>query len=406
MSAVRGAVAAALLLLGNTQLVGCQEQLMATPNLYVGRSDDPFAHVPGPLRTSTVDVLYVTDRKRGHDSAVGAHYGHERGDELVFGSARVSIGRDVSWDELVEASRMRQRRGPLPVTVTSVREEGRLEGDGESLRARITARMAASDIKEAVIFVHGFNTTLEQGAEVVAQLWHFAARRGVPIAYSWPSWPAGQGGLRSYAYDYESSAYTVGHFKRLVEAIAACDEVRRVHVLAHSRGADTVLTAIRELLLARGGDAPGARSSLKLGAVVLAAPDMDTALCRERVLEEGLDEVPQCLVVYCSPDDWALDLAGWLLGDSKRLGRAEPAELGALAQGTGLQLIQAKVTGYTRNQHDYFYRHPAVSSDLLLVLAGHFLPGSEHGRPLAPVAAGVWRITNDYVLPLSPNAAP
>ena len=69
-----------------------------------------------------------------------------------------------------------------------------------------------------------------------------------------------------------------------------------------------------------------------------------------------------------------------------------------------LQLIQANVSGFTQNQHDYFYRHPAVSSDLLLVLAGHFEPGAAHGRPLEPLAGGAWRLGNGYLSPPSASA--
>ena len=44
-------------------LVGCQRQLIPTPNLYLDRELDPFANVPSPLKTTTVDLLYATDRQ-------------------------------------------------------------------------------------------------------------------------------------------------------------------------------------------------------------------------------------------------------------------------------------------------------------------------------------------------------
>ncbi len=62
------------------------------------------------------------------------------------------------------------------------------------------------------------------------------------------------------------------------------------------------------------------------------------------------------------------------------------------------QVIDADVTGFTKFGHDYYYRHPAVSSDLILLLTGHLDPGAEHGRPLTPIEGGFWGIDNDYAL--------
>jgi hypothetical protein len=51
-----------LLVLGFVLLFGCQQVLSPTPNLYLQGDTDWFADVPSELQTSTVDVLYVTDR--------------------------------------------------------------------------------------------------------------------------------------------------------------------------------------------------------------------------------------------------------------------------------------------------------------------------------------------------------
>jgi hypothetical protein len=49
---------------------GCAgPRLMPTPNLYAHTPDNPFPDVPPALRTSTVDVVYVTDREPEGDPA-------------------------------------------------------------------------------------------------------------------------------------------------------------------------------------------------------------------------------------------------------------------------------------------------------------------------------------------------
>jgi esterase/lipase superfamily enzyme len=41
--------------------------------------------------------------------------------------------------------------------------------------------------KEVFIFVHGFHNDFNDAAFVMAELWHFLGRIGVPIVYTWPS---------------------------------------------------------------------------------------------------------------------------------------------------------------------------------------------------------------------------
>jgi len=73
------------------------------------------------------------------------------------------------------------------------------------------------------------------------------------------------------------------------------------------------------------------------------------------------------------------------------------------ALNTVMQVIDADVTGYSAFGHNYYYRHPAESSDLGLVSTGHLDPGTEYGRPLTPLPGGFWQIDNGYLLaPPSP----
>lgn len=53
-------------------LVGCQRQLIPTPNLYLDRELDPFADVPPPLRTNTADLLYTCTHISGGPSGIGS----------------------------------------------------------------------------------------------------------------------------------------------------------------------------------------------------------------------------------------------------------------------------------------------------------------------------------------------
>ena len=98
-----------------------------------------------------------------------------------------------------------------------------------------------------IIFVHGYNNDFTDSVRTIGNLWHFMGRQGVPIAYTWP---AGAGGLAGYTTDRESCEFTIFHLKTFLEDLAADPEIEKIHILAHSRGTDVSVTAVRELAIA------------------------------------------------------------------------------------------------------------------------------------------------------------
>ena len=432
----RSAAAVLIALSGAMTLAGCccgpnlvpGPSLMPTPNLCADAADNPFADVPLPFRTSTVDIVYVTDRVPESDSAQDPRYGFRRSKSLAFGMTRVSIGQDLSWDELVVASRSAQRRARLPMGTIETHELGRfplaptpmVERDGqmvespESAATRLAAeagfkallaeRLALTPKKEVYVFIHGTGRRFDEPMVVLAGLWHFMGRRGVPVVYTWPA-GGGTDPLRNYTYDRESSEFTVYHLKQFLRLLASCPGVEKVHVLAHSRGTDTALAALRELnieIRASGGDT---RKVLKLGCFVLAASDMDLEVSTQRVSAEHLMRVPEQMVLYVSPSDSQLGMADWLFGGQVRLGEVEAGDLPRrqteiLRHLTGIQFIDCSLAGSRSESHEYFYGHPAVSSDLILLLRDGRRPGAENGRPLSRETGGIWRIDEQYPSPV------
>src|SRR5262245_6901804 len=91
---------------------GCQERrtLAATPNIWHDRRGaEIFEQVPAELRTPDMDVLYVTDRAILKHSEAGPVYGHTRSRDITFGSAKVSIKPEPTWEQLVVDSQRAQR---------------------------------------------------------------------------------------------------------------------------------------------------------------------------------------------------------------------------------------------------------------------------------------------------------
>lgn len=410
-----------------TVLSGCSSAptLMPTPNLYADGIVDPFIDVDPSLRNNKVEVLYLTDRQPENDSADKREYGYKRSRSLAFGISTVRFGENVSWDDLVKASRTRQRSVDLTVTVPKTVEVGRFlptprnlievpgsadsnESDArqqeaeKAFRETLAEQMSHTRVKEVYIFVHGFANTFNNGVMTIAEMWHFFGREGVPIAYTWPAGSAGF--LRGYNYDRESSEFTIYHLKQTLKLIGSCPEVKKVHIIGHSRGTDVVSSALRELHLEIGGpegDSKATRAALKLGTVVLAAPDIDLDVTIQRLATARVGHVPEHSVIYVQADDKALGMANWLFSGLSRLGELKsemftPEEIHVLRTSSTPQIINAHVTDTGAFGHDYFHSNPAVSSDLILLMRYQFQPGAEFGRPLGVNKNGFWLIEDGY----------
>lgn len=402
---------------------GCQRSLMATPNLFKLEDEaDPFAKVPEALRSPLAEVIYVTDRKREDDGSGEIEYGSSRSREIAFGITTVKMGNNLTWEQLAAQSRGEHRPEPIWLSLAGIRELGRFpespyalelvdgkvvrDADVSALRDAamkglqdlVAGKLKGTPRKEVFLLVHGYNNDFEDPALVLAQIWHFMGREGVPVMYSWP---AGSGGLlRGYTTDRESGEFTVFHLKETLRALFATPGLERVHIIAHSRGTDVVTSALREIHLAGGGASIPGRTAT-LGTLILAAPDLDAEVISQRIVSEGLIYLPTRIVVYVSSGDSALGISAWLFRSGKRLGTLRSADLSAarkesLSRFSHLEIIDAEVSGYSTAGHDYYYSHPAVSSDLLLVLKEGREAGAEHGRPLQKSKDGFWTIDNDY----------
>lgn len=403
---------------------GCSSYLAASPRIYVDTGRDPFATLPPELRTTDVSLLYATDRKPEEESTeTDRKYTWERNRSLAFGVARVRFGVHESWEDLAEATRKANRTSPILLTLENVDELGRIpestfEFDKSSGVMRLTptaaesvdlaerlflqmveSRLAAAARKDIFVFVHGYANTFEDATFTLSQIWHFLGREGVPFVYSWP---AGSGGLlRGYTHDRESGEYTVFRLKQTLRLLSRAKGLNKIHVIAHSRGTDVFLTALREIFLQDGRRVTGDCFAAKLATMVLAAPDIDFDVLISRVVAEGLFMVPERLAIYVSEGDRAIGLSNWLFTSLKRLGRLQSADLSPeaierLREFKHVEVIDARVSGYGSFGHDYFYSHPAASSDLILLLRDGKAAGAEEGRPLRRDEGAFWVLENDY----------
>lgn len=77
--------------------------------------------------------------------------------------------------------------------------------------------------------------------------------------------------------------FSVGHLKKVIRSLTKAPEVKKVHLLAHSRGSAVLLQALRELMLETYvfGEAPG--DVLKVENLVLMAADVEIQFALQKL---------------------------------------------------------------------------------------------------------------------------
>ena len=226
--------------------------------------------VPTADRKASIDLLYVTDRAPGTEAAKTLPYSAERSHSMAFGSVTVEFGEGVPWDTLVAQSTLSERSVPLDLKLGPTKELGRFpeipygvepsptglvrapaamdahEKAAAMLQGEVARRLAAAPRKEVVMFVHGYANTFQDASFTMGELCHFLGREFVCAIFTWPA--GGSRGLfMGYNVDRESGEFAVHHLKQALRLIADTPGVEKLHLLAHSRGTDVMVTALREL---------------------------------------------------------------------------------------------------------------------------------------------------------------
>ena len=436
MTEVRFLVAVALAaLLG---LAGCAttHPMMPTPTLYTGTQAKPlFTKAPAEVRTPPLDLLFITDRAPATSPDEPEPYTADRSRSMAFGSTTILFGEHTTWDALVKQSLLVERSTSTDLKLGPTKELGRYpripyavavtpagmtrapavvdahETANRALQAEIARRLALSPRKEVVLYIHGVSNSFSEAALTMGEMCHFLGREFVCAIFTWPA--GGKHGiLFGYEEDYESSTFAVEHLRKAIRTIADTPGLERIHILAHSRGTDVLATALSELSFESYMQQTTLPRRLKLGNVVLMAPDLDIEVAPEKILAIISDpDVPYGatpdphavfqalrpfhLTIYVSPDDKALATSSWLFGSLARLGRVDtsvltPEQIELAASLGFLDVIQ--IRGKTDLfGHGYFVSNPRASADLIAMIRYGLKP-NEPGRPLEEVKQPFWRV--------------
>lgn len=262
----------------------------------------------------------------------GAGYSRQRGYQTRFARFDVSIPPDrevgtLPWPPRSTPPDPRRHMATTGSTAFATETAFR-----NALRAEMASQRKGA--REAVIFVHGFNNTFDEGLYRFAQLHHDMQLPGVPVHYSWPS----RGTPLGYAYDRDSALFARDGLEHLIGQVASAG-ADRIFLVAHSMGSSLTMEALRQIAIR------GNRATLnRIGGVILISPDIDVDVFRAQAKMIG--RLPQPFVVFTSAKDRALALSARLAGETARLGNVRDVsvlaglevtllEVGAFSQGDG-----------------------------------------------------------------------
>lgn len=261
---------------------------------------DPAAASVGVMRNVFVGTT------RAIDPATGG-LGNERlRGTTAFARYDVSIPPDREVGKLTWP----RRNSPPDPQTDFLTTDAVIYGDTAGFRQDLRAALAAEPRgqRDAVVFVHGFNTTFAEGLYRIAQLSVDLDLPGVPVHYAWPS----LGTPLGYVYDRDSAIFARDGLERLLDEVAASG-AERIVVVAHSMGSFVAMETLRQMAIR--GNSP---ARTKLAGVVLISPDLDVDVFHEQAA--GIGKLPQPFIIFTSRRDRALALSARLTGQRDRLG--------------------------------------------------------------------------------------
>ena len=183
----------------------------------------------------------------------------------------------------------------------------------EELLAQVKARLGDAKLfkDQAVVFVHGYNTSFDNALYRTAQIAYDLDFDGATFVYSWPS----GGAVASYTYDRESAQASVPYLREFLEMVVKQTGAKSVSIIAHSMGNQPLMDVLKDM---RSSTPEG----VEISQIVLAAPDVDADTFTN--LARTIKGLAKNVTLYVASNDRALIVSRNFWG-SYRAGDVPPA---------------------------------------------------------------------------------
>jgi esterase/lipase superfamily enzyme len=264
----------------------------------------PAAAPPPPPakqeKWDVVPVFFGTDRAE-EANPKRLSYSSDRGHRLELGRALVTVPK---LHEVPQIERPWAIRIPyFNVTIYeeaedpnkhfTLQEIKKLSKEG--LLKLVRERLAKSDRfkDQALVFVHGYNTSFDNAVYRTAQIAYDLKFDGAPFLYSWPS----GGAVASYTYDRESAEASKPYMRRFLEMVVKETGAKAVSIIAHSMGNQPLLGVLKDMKAS-------APEGVEISQIILAAPDVDADSFSN--LAHAIEGMAKGVTLYAASNDRAL----------------------------------------------------------------------------------------------------
>jgi esterase/lipase superfamily enzyme len=334
---------------------------------------------PQPRRKSIRKSLerrtwFGTNRKPVPGLPIDEPFTSERGDVVYHGYCDVFIPESHRIGSLGSAWWKRLFIGDDRVTLRGAK----LLAEQTFWRQLVKAcRRVPEDERQAVVYIHGYNTSFKEAARRAAQLGADLEIRGAMGFFSWPS----GGTKRDYIPDTAAVEASEAQIADFLAGFATQSGSERVHIIAHSMGNRGLLRAISRIV----HDA-SRLSKCRFAQVILAAPDVDTNVFAD--LARNFEQVAKGATLYVSDKDVLLEASSWL-HDYPRAGIRPPVTVVPNIDTIDVGRIDLSLLG-----HSYFGGVRDVLHDMHRLIHSDALPKKRMGlaEVLEPGGARYWTI--------------
>ncbi len=363
---------------------GCQPKVyLMPPPIGIDPGGNLFDLSENDRDGNLLHTLYATNRVPIKRMSGLEGYTINPSDSIRLGFVVHSVGdENMSWEELYRQSTTNERNENLLLKQVYVREiveyvkkedVGGLPARADGYFNQLNESLAKKFDRDIFIYVHGANCNFYRATAQGAQTFHFTGHNIILLTFSWPS----AENIFKYKTDVLHARSTVPAFGRLIEILADHTDADRINILAYSAGAQVVapgLEYLRDKYPAMSTET--LKEKLRIGEVYFAAPDIDFDSFAQRFGK--FKDIVDRTTINLNTQDKVLRLSAFQNGVS-RLGRPDRQDITSEDQQI---LINASRTSKLDildvagskglkmgGSHDFWYSHPWVSNDLLLLSA-------------------------------------
>lgn len=257
-----------------------------------------------------VPVFFQTTRVKTGRPDPRAFFGSSRDDKSHYGVSYVSVpknNRKIGTVPGPSIFRLDLSADPgRHVILKEIVEVGSQADFWKTIKRRFTSSVR----KEALVYVHGFNQSFQNGVETAATLSADLEIDGSVVSFSWPS----RNNLLLYAADFDEATAIFNRMalRDLLSNLAAETGAQRVYVVAHSMG--------NRLLLDAMGQMATTQAKPPIDSLVFASPDMESKDFIDAMSK--IEALSKRMTLYTADVDLALKMSDLIRGAIKGVARA------------------------------------------------------------------------------------